>query len=227
MTRLFCVFLGALLAASLSPAAELSKTSLRGEYIEARNAEVYTGPCFANGEAGQVGDLAVLGWSVTQGTWEGVPLDGLSVVGVIHAGNTLGAGVSLYPVVSLLIVDVRATLEQRQALVSFAERMGGDLLQNVVRVDYAPISLRVKDNNPHTATAVLSAGNLARIETRALRSSDDVCHNEETFYPPLTHLDHAMPAFTVADRYDGDGLGTTWSAPGKRSAFVGTFHYAN
>jgi hypothetical protein len=227
MTRLFCIFLGALSAATISSAAGLTRTSLSGEYIEARNAEVYTGPCFANGEAGQVGDLAVLGWSVKQGTWEGVPLDGLSVVGVVHASNTLGAGVSLYPVTSLLIVDARATQEQRQALAAFAEQMGGDLLQNVVRVDYAPISLRLKDDSPHTATAVLTAGDLARIETRALRSSDDVCHNEETFYPPLTHVDHAMPAFTVADRFDGDGLGTTWSAPGKRSAFVGTFHYAN
>jgi hypothetical protein len=36
-----------------------------------------------------------------------------------------------------------------------------------------------------------------------------------------------MPAFTVADRFDGQGLGETWSAPDKRSAFVGSFHYAD
>jgi hypothetical protein len=227
MTRAFCVYLGAALAVSLSPAASLTRTNLRGEYVEARNAEVYTGPCFANGEAGQVGNLAVVGWTVTQGAWEGVPLDGLSVVGVVHASNTLGAGVPVYPVKSLLILDERATVAQRQALIGFAQRMGGALLQNVVRVDYAPISLRVKDGNPHTGIAALTAGSLARIETRPLRSSDDICHNEVTFYPPLTPLEHAMPAYTLADRFDGAGLGTTWSTPGKRSAFVGTFRYSD
>jgi len=221
------VFLCALLAVPLLSGAGLTKSRLRGAYIEARNADVYTGPCFANGEAGQVGDLAVLGWSIEQGSWEGVPLDGLSVVGVVRAGNTLGAGIGIYPVRSVLIVDQRANPEQRAALRSLAQRMGGELLQDVVRVEYAPVSLTIKNNSVHTATATLEAGGLARIETRALRTSDDICHNEETFYPPLTPVDHAMPAFTVADRFDGQGLGETWSTPGKRSAFVGSFHYAD
>lgn len=221
------VFVCALLAVSVLSGAEVTKSNLSGKYIEARNADVYTGPCFANGEAGQVGDLAVLGWSIEQGSWEGVPLDGLSVVGIVRAGNTLGAGIDVSPVHAVLIIDQRANPEQRAALRSLARRMGGELLADVVRVDYAPVSLTIKDNSVHTATATLEAGGLARIETRALRSSDNICHNEETFYPPLTQVDHAMPAFTVADRFDGQGLGETWSAPGKRSAFVGSFHYAD
>jgi len=175
----------ALLAVPVLSGAGLEKTSLRGQYVEARNADVYTGPCFANGEAGQVGDLAVLGWSIEEGSWQGVPLDGLSVVAVVRAGNTLGAGVSLSPINAVLIVDQRANVEQRAALRSLAERVGGDLLRNVARVEYAPISLTVKDNSVHTATATLDAGGLARVETRALRASDNICHNEETFYPPL------------------------------------------
>ncbi len=213
----------ALLAVPLA----FAQSNLRGQYIEARNADVYTGPCFANGEAGQVGDLAVLGWTIDQGSYEGVSLDGLSVVGVVRAGNTLGAGVDLAPLQAVLIIDQRARPEQRAALREVAQRMGGQLLANVVRVEYAPIRLTVKDNSVHTATATLEAGDLARVETRALRASDNICHNEETFYPPLAQVDHAMPAFTVADRFEGQGLGETWSAPGKRSAFVGTFHLAD
>ncbi len=227
MRSTVCAFVCASLALPLLAGAELTRSNLRGTYVEARNADVYTGPCFANGEAGQVGDLAVLGWSIEQGSWEGVPLDGLAVVGIVRAGNTLGAGVSVSPVRAVLIVDQRADPEQRAALRSLAQRMGGELLADVVRVEFAPVSLTVKDNSVHTATATLEAGGLARVETRALRSSDDICHNEETFYPPLTRVDHAMPAFTVADRFDGQGLGETWSAPGKRSAFVGSFHFAD
>jgi len=216
-----------LLAGALACAAELTHSGVRGNYIEARNAEVYTGPCFANGEAGQVGDLAVFGWSIEKGAWDGVTLDGLSVVGVVRAANTLGAGIGAFPANSVLIVDERANFEQRLALKSFAQRAGGDLLQNIVKIDYAPISFTLKDNNPHTANAILDAGGLAQIETRALKSTDDICHNEGTFYPPLNRLDHAMPAYALADRFNGDGLGTRWSSPGKRSAFVGTFHYAD
>jgi len=220
-------FVCALLAVPLLSGADMTKSNLRGQYIEARNADVYTGPCFANGEAGQVGDLAVLGWSIEQGNWQGVPLDGLSVAGIVRAGNTLGAGIDVSPVRAVLIVDQRANPAQRAALQSLARTMGGGLLDDVVRVEYAPVSLTIQDNSVHTATATLVAGGLARIETRALRTSDNICHNEETFYPPLTQVDHAMPAFTVAESFGGQGLGETWSAPGKRSSFVGTFHYAN
>jgi hypothetical protein len=99
---------------------------------------VYTGPCFANGEANQVGDLAVFGWSIQQGTWEGVPLDGLSVAGVIKASGTLGIAGTEYPVKAVLIVDQRANPEQRLALQAFAQRMGGDLLEDIVRVEDLP-----------------------------------------------------------------------------------------
>jgi hypothetical protein len=216
-----------ILAGSQAFAGELSKTDVRGDYIEARNAEVYTGPCFANGEAGQVGDLAVFGWSIDKGSFEGVALDGLSVVGVVKASNTLGAGIGAFPANAVLIIDQRANPEQRLALKGLAQRMGGDLLQNIVKIDYAPISFTLKDNNLHTATATLDASGLAQIETRALKGSDDICHNEATFYPPLNKLDHAMPAYTVANRFEGDGLGTKWSSPGKRSSFVGSFHYSD
>jgi hypothetical protein len=223
MQHLFRTTIGFLSAAALAFGAGLPRTTVRGQYVEARTADVYTGPCFANGEVNQVGDLAVLGWSIQKGTWQGVSLDGLSVAGVVKANNTLGFGETEYPVKSVLIIDQRANPEQRLALKSFAQRMGGDLLNDVVRVEYEPISFTIRNDDPHTATADLDA-RLARIQTRAITGEDDICHNEETFYPPLTRLDHAMPAYTLQNRYQGKGLDTVWSSPGKRSAFVGTFH---
>jgi hypothetical protein len=32
-----------------------------------------------------------------------------------------------------------------------------------------------------------------------------------------------MPTVTVQHNYQGDGLGTKWSSPDKRSSFVGSF----
>jgi hypothetical protein len=213
---------GAVMAAGLQ-----NRTQLRGDYIEARTADVFTGPCFANSEVDLVGNLAVFGWRVQKGEFQGVNLDGLSVVGVVRANNTLGnIHADAYPVKSVVIVDNRANTEQRQALMSFARRMGGDLLQDVVKTEYMPIELKFENDNMHSAKATLTAGSLATIQTRAINEGDHLCSNEITWYGPLTKLNHAMPAYALAHSYNGNGLDTTWSSPDKRSAFVGSFQLA-
>lgn len=218
------VFLGGMAVAAW--ASSLPRTHLTGEYVEARTADVYTGPCFANSEVNLVGELAVFGWRITQGSFQGVKLDGLAVVGAVKASATLGdRSTTVFPVKSVLIIDERADAEQRLALKQFAQRVSNDLLQDVVRVYYQPISLTFEDDNLHSAKARLAAGTLAAIETRAIHGGDHICSNEEVWYEPLTQVDHAMPAVAVAHNFRGQGLGTTWSSPDKRSAFVGSFDY--
>ncbi|MGD0362331.1 MAG: DUF1326 domain-containing protein [Bryobacteraceae bacterium] len=224
MHRSIVVAVVLLATAGFTFAAALPAHSIYGNYVEARTADVYTGPCFANSEVGLVGQLAVFGWKVTKGSWQGVDLDGMSVVGVVRAHHTLGdVYESAYPVKAVIIVDSRANLEQRLALQSFAKHMAGDLLQDVVRVDIQPVDLTFAGNSIHSMQANLTAGNLAKITTRALDGGDQICHNEEVWYRPLTKLDHAMPAYALANQWEGAGLGTTWSSPDKRSAFVGSF----
>jgi hypothetical protein len=211
-------------AASASFAGGIPSHSINGNYIEARTADVYTGPCFANGEVGLVGKLAVFGWKITNGSWQGVDLSGLSVVSAIRAKHTLGdVYESSYPVKAVLIVDNRANAEQRLALQNFAKHMGGDLLQDIVKVDYQPVDLEIANGNVHGAAARLTAGSVATIQTRALNSGDHICNNEEVWYPPLTKVQHAMPAYALENSYSGTGLGETWSSPYKRSGFVATF----
>ncbi len=224
------VFLCALLVSAFSAGAVFAGSpalaSIEGRYVEARSADVYTGPCFANGEAGIVGKRAVLGWKIEKGSWQGVPLDGLAVAAVVLASDTLGYVLGdPYPVESVLIVDERADAAQRAALRAFARRMAGDLLDNIVRTEFAPIRLEIGGGSVHAARAKLLAGELARIETRALKEGDHICTNEEVWYRPLSRVDHAMPAYTLAHSFQGAGLGTQWSLPGQRSAFVGSFHY--
>ncbi|MDQ6706925.1 MAG: DUF1326 domain-containing protein [Acidobacteriota bacterium] len=213
-----------LLCAGLTFASGIHSHSIYGDYVEARTADVYTGPCFANAEVGLTGQLAVFGWKVSKGAWNGIDLDGLSVVGVVRANSTLGDVYhTAYPIKSVLIVDDKASPEQRLALQGFAKKMGGDLFQQIVRVEYQPIDLTFGGNNMHSMKASLTAGNLAKIETRGMSETDQICHNEEVWYRPLTSLTHAMPAFALANSYQGEGLGTKWSSPDKRSAFIGSF----
>jgi len=224
MKRVVLTVLAVSLTACLSFAGGVPSNSIYGNYVEARTADVYTGPCFANSEVGLTGQLAVFGWKITNGTWNGVSLNDLGVVGVVRASSTLGDVYhTAYPVKAVLIVDERANAEQRLALQSFAKHMSGDLLQDVVRVDYQPIDMSFANGDLHSMKATLTAGNLAKIETRALNEGDHICRNEEVWYRPLTKVEHAMPAFALANTFKGQGLGEQWSSPDKRSAFVASF----
>ena len=203
------------------------RAAVKGDYLEVRSADVYTGPCFANGEVGLVGDEAILAWKIDRGDWNGTSLNGLGVVAVVKAHATLGDPYhSPYPAESVLIVDQKASAQQRVALQEFAASMAGKLLSHVVRVEAAPIQLTLAKGAQHGA-AQLVAGNLASIRTRSLCQGDDKCGNEIVYYPPLVHLAHAMPAFTLEDSFRGQGLDVVWNHIGKRSAFVGSFSLAS
>jgi hypothetical protein len=195
---------------------------IKGEYLETRSADVYTGQCFANGEMNTAGDEAIVAWHIQEGKWSGVSLDGLSVVAAVKAQATLGDPYGKpYPAKSVLFVDKEATPQQRQALINFAQEMGGELLSHVVKVTDVPIDMEVLRD--HHARARLRAGEFVAVETRALTEKDHLCGNETTFYPPLTETTHAMPAVAMTDQYQGNELNASWTFHDKRSAFVGTF----
>ena len=199
------------------------RAALKGDYLEARSADVYTGPCFAMSEVGLTGQEAILAWKVREGDWKGVPLSGLMVVAVVRANATLGDPYhDPYPARSVLIVDSRASSQQRTALAAFAESMAGKLLNHVVRIETAPIQMTVEHGDMPGA-AKLVAGNFARIETRSLCQGDHLCGNESVYYPPLVALADSMPAFTLDSSFSGKGLGEVWNNVDKRSAFVGSF----
>ena len=196
---------------------------ITGDYVEFRNADVYTGPCFANSEMGLVGRNAVLGWRVRQGSWNGVSLAGLSVVAVVRASNTLGdPDVNSLPARSVVIVDERANTAQRAALVDFAKAQAGRLLSDVVAVQPEPIQFEVNQSNP--GSSMLTAGNLVVLRTRGIEMKDMFCHNEQVYYQPLVgHLKHAVPAVEEMSAYTGKRLGVTWKDSERRSSFVAEF----
>ena len=200
-----------------------SSAAIKGNYVEVRTADVYTGPCFANSQVGLEGRRAILAWSIRRGEWKGTVLNGLSVVAVVNAKDNLGDPYhNPYPAVAVLIVDQGATAAQQQALVSFAQAAGGKLTQHIARVEQAPIRMTFGEGMNH-ATVTVIAGNLARIQTRSLCAGDNLCGNEVRYYPPLTRVSGAMPAYTVEEAFDGSGLGVVWTRRDDRSAYVATF----
>src|SRR5215510_10292438 len=106
----------ALLAISLaalaaSPLLAGGKGTLSGAYVEARTAEVFTGGCVMNSEAETMGKQAVLAWKIDRGSFNGVALDGLSVVAALAGDRNLGMtemGGAKPAVRSALYVDDKA-----------------------------------------------------------------------------------------------------------------------
>jgi hypothetical protein len=211
-------------AVTLMLATAANAQHISGDYIETRSADVWTGPCVANGEMNLAGDQAILAWRVSKGVWKGVSLDGLSVVAVVKASATLGDQFNNpLPAKAVLIVDEKACDDQQKALVEFAQSMSGDLLKNVVKLEVAPIKVEISGEGGHFGNTSVQAGSFAGIKTRAINPKDHLCGNEDIFYQPLAEMTHSMPAVADLDQFVGDGLNVSWTVHGKRSAFVGTF----
>lgn len=209
---------------------------IRGEYVEARNADVYTGPCFSNAEVFITGDRAVMAWKITDGSFDGQNLKGLSVAAAVRGTTTFSMDVE-NQAKAVIIVDQAATPAQRDALIKLAKDLGGDRLKHVAEVKSARIQLTVESMAEHDSASavVLHHGmpkapraavyipNMAEILTRPLEDTDHSCGNEVVAYPPLSKGVTAEPAYTLAHKFKGHALDSTWSDPNCRSSFVGHF----
>lgn len=202
-------------------AGPVSAAGIRGQYVEARTCDVYVGSCFANADTSLSGKNAVMGWKVDDGAFDGVRLDGLSVVAVIAASDTLGLKQNASGK-ALLIVDEKATPAQRAALVRLARQQGGDLLQNVVAVQPAAVDLTVCKCEGG-GCAVLQAGP-ARITTRCLDYEHEKgCSNDVNLYPPLARNVKAQSAMAMEHSFTGKDFNETWKDTDRRGAYVGSF----
>ena len=213
----------AALATTLTLPAKQSAPAITGEYVEVRSCDIYTGACVANSEMGLTGKEGMLVWHVKQGAWNGVSLDGLSVMAILQTDETLG-DVLLHPGGgrAVLIVDSCSTGAQQKALAEFARAQAGKLIKDVAAVKTAPIEVKMGQCKSGSC-ATVKAGNLVEISTRCLGGNDHLCGNEENFYPPLTKIDHASSAYTELAAFRGQGLNATWELTGRRSAYLGTF----
>ena len=218
-TKLTVLSLIALTAFASTP----STPTVSGDYLEVRSCDVYTGPCYANAEMNLSGKEGILVWSIREGSWNGTSLRGLKVIAVVCTDGTLG-DMSYQPRAgkTVLILDEKANARQREALSDFARSKASQLIKEVVAVRTAPIEASVGACNK-AGCASVRAGKLVEVNTRCLGDHDHLCGNEETYYPPLTSVEHAIPAFTERASFKGSGLNLTWEASGQRSAFVGSF----
>jgi hypothetical protein len=192
-----------------------------GSYVEARTAEVFTGGCVMASEAETMGREAVLAWKVDRGAFNGISIDGLSVVAALAGDRNLGIqeiGGDKPTVRSTVFVDEKANAAQRLALVSMATELSRGLLGTIVAVTPAPIEFA--DGSAEVAVRT----NELALEVAKHFVHDPSCGSTQWFHP-LSSIDDAVVGLASQHTFTGNGLGAKWSDPNKRSAFFGTFTY--
>lgn len=220
-----------------------SASVIRGEYVEARTNDIYTGPCFSNAEVFIKGDQGVVAWKIAKGQFQGVKLDGLSVAAAIQ-GNTTFSEDNPKKARAFIMVDKKADAKQREALVAFAKHMAGDRLNNIVAVKPTLISMMVEDpkltgtaeqnkqsqeagHGKHDAetsgSAMFWSPGMAEILVRPIGHGDHMCGNEVIAYDPLSRDVQVQPGFAMSHWFQDKSLGGIWSVQGNRGAFSGTF----
>ncbi|MDA1015223.1 MAG: DUF1326 domain-containing protein [Planctomycetota bacterium] len=219
MRQTACALVALLVVCSVSQAAKI-----RGEYLESRTCDVYTGPCFANAEMELAGKEALMAWKVEQGTWNNISLNGLGVAVVVTSQGTLGDdgvfGMKPGKTKAVILVDENASKPQRDALVAFAKDSAKGLAKNVTSVQSVPFELK---NDHLSGNGIFKAGEIAKIETRGLRKGDCVCTNETVFYKPLTKIYDSSAAYSKTLSFTGEGLNNKFTNHELRSSFLGTF----
>ncbi len=200
------------------------KARITGEYVEARTAEVFAGGCIMNSEAETMGRQAIMAWKITAGSLNGVVLDGLTVAAAVAGDRNLGmremGGEEPTAVKAIITVDPRATPAQRTALVRLARELSRGLITEVVRVDTAPIKFATSQNYVEVSVPDHSI----QLTVNKEMKHDPSCGAMQWFKPFTTMAQSAMGVAEIHS-FSGQGLGTKWSAPDKRSAFFGTFTY--
>jgi hypothetical protein len=219
MKRAFVFAVLTLIAAA--PLSAGGKGSVSGAYVEARTAEVFTGGCIMNSEAETMGKEALLAWKVDRGSFNGIAIDGLSIVAAVSGDRNLGMqemGGEKPSVRSALFVDQRANAAQQLALVAMANELSKGLVGTIVQVTPAPIEFA-----DHGSEIQVTAGP-ASLDVNKHMTHDPTCGAMQWFHP-LAMVDEATIGVAAEHVFTGSALGTKWSDPNKRSAFFGRFAY--
>jgi hypothetical protein len=194
-------------------------TSISGDYVEARTAEVFAGGCIQGSEGEAAGREAILAWRVGHGQVNGVSLDGLSIVAVVAGDVNLSTheigGVAPRKIRAALRIDDRATAAQRDALVTLAKTLS-PVIQDVVDVKAVPVAFH------RDADGMAVRAGEASLEVATKVDHSATC-GAMTWYDPLAKVTQPTLGHTMSEAWSGSSLGTQWSMGDKRASFYGSF----
>jgi hypothetical protein len=210
------LLLGFVASAPLPTKSPAPMNAVTGDYLEARTASVFCGPCHYNGELITDGRQAILAWNIATGQWNGVNLAGVRAMASVTCDDNLSnknAARSWE-----LVIDPSATPAQSAALTDMVRARAAAQLGTLTATRSAKISF-AHDSNGY----VVTADGFADMTVHPM--PDDRCCSEphNVWYAPLTPIEHRKVGYTQSADYLSATNGTAWERSDENSAFYGNF----
>jgi hypothetical protein len=211
----------AVMLAGSMPVSAGGSSTITGDYVEARTAEVFTGGCIMSMEGESMGREAVMAWRVRQGQVGGVSLDGLKVVAVVAGDINLGTrelgGAAPTEIDAIVLVDERATPEQHGALVTLARSLSNGLVGSDADVRTADVTFE------RDGEAIRVRAGAARLNVATKMEHNPSC-GAVKWFNPLGRVEDATLGMTKMFAFGDPTLLRSWEQVDRRSAFFGTFN---
>lgn len=203
-------------AATAAPTDKSAKGSLTGDYLEARTASVFAGPCHYNGELTTTGREAEMAWHIRDGVWNGTSLSGLSALASLVSDANLQDETAARRTV--LFIDSKATPAQFDALSAALQARYGKSFGTVVAVKRAPISFTHTGEIYH-----VEAKGVTLLNVESMPNHECCKQPNLVWYKPLIEVTDRKVGYTKESGIQDKTLGVTWTKNGQNTAFYGTF----
>jgi hypothetical protein len=202
--------------ASQAPLKAAASTPVTGEYVEARTASVFAGACHYNGELDTTGRDAVMAWSITSGSFNGVDLSGVRAVAAVTASENLSY--EKVPHRTDLTIDAPSD-QQAAALADLLRSRCGNELGTIAAIHRAPVAF---SHGADGYTVESKGFATLQVEYRA----DNSCCIQPNlvWYAPMTPLQQRKVGYTDLASYSGS-VADHWQRRGEDSAFYGSFTF--
>lgn len=189
---------------------------VQGEYIEARSVSVYVGACHFGAEYVEGGKEATLIWNIHSGSWNNVPLNGLTVIAVVSAKKNLALDTKTRK--SVLYIDSKATMTQRTAITSLLMTKHADVIGKVVATQTSPITFKKNDTKYDVTVGKVLALSAHRYPCAKCTQPHQI------WYEPLTKIKNAIVGKSKIYRYKDGILPVNWQQGEEiNNIFVGSF----
>jgi hypothetical protein len=189
----------------------------RGELLELHSCQLYIGGCIASAEATQDGRYLLRVWSFSNGSHNGVALDGLQVA-LLETSEQNLADKNAQPSALVVYLPQSATPAQNGALVDWLRNANPELSSVRVQTRVVPMQLIHADD-----TVTFTAGNSVRIQIRPIESCGLASCGEALWYMPRSPLSSYTVGVTSESIVHEPLLALTWIDHGKNNVFEGRF----
>jgi hypothetical protein len=189
-------------------------STLTGDYVEARTASVFAGACHYNGELVTTGRDAIMAWSFTSGSYNGVDLGGVRAMAAVTSNANLGDDHASRRVE--LAVDPSASGAQIAAL----KDLLGSRIGQIVTVRRTAIEFGRQERN-----YLVNAAGFATLSVQPMPNDACCTQPELVWYTPLFQLNHRKVGYTLNAAYMAGTLADPWQRQEENSAFYGSFTF--